>query len=219
MKYRNDQDIKKDVVDAMYWDDRVNAADVKVDVLNGKVHLTGSLPTFNARFAAVNDTWMVNGVKGVKNLVTVSPNYQVPSDEDIRKRIEEMLVWNPDINSNKINVSVLNGTVILSGSVSAYWKKARAENLAMDVNGVIDIKNDLTIVPTESVKDTDIAREIETALFRNAYVDADNVTVKVEKGKVRLTGEQSSWHARDRAKEVASYTSGVTEVENDILVS
>ena len=219
MPKRLDEEIKLDVVDAIYWDDRVNAADVKVDVVNGEVSLGGSLATFGARMAAQEDAWSVEGVRTVNNALTVSPTHEVPSDDEIHERLSDTLLWSSDIDSTKVNISVLSGTVNLTGSVSALWKKDRVDQLVAGIDGVTQIKNDLTIVPTKSYVDIEIARDIETALHRNIYVDAEDVTVQVSNGAARLTGEQPTWYARDIAGETAALTSGVLNVTNEIAVA
>jgi osmotically-inducible protein OsmY len=67
--------------------------------------------------------------------------------------------------------------------------------------------------------DKDIAQDIESALERNQYVDAENVTVKVEDGKVTLTGTVSSYYARGTAYDAAAFTLGVLQVDNHIVVT
>ena len=59
--------IKKDITDQLYWDDRVDAAEVDIHVSDGKVELSGTVPTFNALRAAEMDAYTVPGVKEVKN--------------------------------------------------------------------------------------------------------------------------------------------------------
>lgn len=43
-----DVKLKKDVVDSLYWDSRVDASRIKVDVADGKVTLTGTLSDHTA---------------------------------------------------------------------------------------------------------------------------------------------------------------------------
>jgi len=64
---RIDENIKRDVVDQLYWDSRVNAADIKVTVFDGVVTLSGFVNTSNARYSAASDTWMSEGVTEVNN--------------------------------------------------------------------------------------------------------------------------------------------------------
>ncbi|MBN1261138.1 MAG: BON domain-containing protein [Anaerolineae bacterium] len=126
------------------------------------------------------------------------------------------MLWNPDIYSLDIDVSVSNGVLTLEGTVDAYWKKWKAENLLSDLRGVISITNHLVVVPGDGFTDKAIAADIESALKRNQYVDAEDITVKVEEGHVTLTGSAPTYYARMRARSAAMNAPGVIEVENEI---
>lgn len=218
---RRDEDIKKDVVDQIYWDNRVNAADVKVDVLNGQVTLSGSVPSLTARSNAIADAWVIDGVQNVFDRLTVFyPNdFEVPTDEEIRESVENSLRWNVDIYSADIEIYVEGGIATLKGTVDAYWKKWKAEDLASGVRGVIEVKNELTIVSSGRWLDRDIAIDIEEALDRNPSIDSEDITVKVEDGKVIMTGVVPSWYVRSQAENVARHTAGVVEVDNSLQVT
>ena len=218
---RLDENIKADLVDELYWDDKVDASDVKVEVSDGKVILSGTVPNYSARTAALNDAWMIDGVIEVHNflIVQLPSTFTIPSDAEIESGADLTLDWNPVIDTDDIDVSVADGVVRLDGSVDAYWKRWKAEDLVSDLKGVIDVENHLTVVPEGDFLARDIASDIESALERNLYVDAEKVTVKVEDGKATLTGTVPSYYARGRAYSAAAYTPGVVEVDNNILVT
>jgi osmotically-inducible protein OsmY len=217
---RTDEQIKKDVVDQLYGDHRVDAAEVQVEVQSGEVTLTGAVPNLTARNAATADAWEIAGVKRVINLLTVRfpATFSVPSDESIEESAQVMLASNPAVYGDAIEVSVTRGVLRLKGTVDAYWKRWKAENVVSDLSGVRDVENRLTVVPTESRFDTQIAEEIVAALVRNLHIDPDRVTVKVEHGKVRLTGSVETYYGRARAYEAVANTAGVIEIDNDIVV-
>ncbi len=105
----------------------------------------------------------------------------------------------------------------LEGNVDSYWKRWKAEDLISELIGVIDVENHLTIVPTDDFMDKEIAKDIEKALDRNLYVDAENITVKVNQGEVTLTGTTPTNYARSKAFSAAAFTPGVIDVENEII--
>jgi hyperosmotically inducible protein len=217
---RTDEEIKRDVVDHLYWDHSVDAAEVKVEVAEGEVTLTGTVDNYAAGSAAVADARSVNGVNGVKDLLAVSfpPTYTVPMDDEIQSNAKNALAWNPAVYSFDIDVSVANGIVQLEGTVDAYWKRYTAENVVSGLRGVIDVVNKLAVVPTEEVTDRLIAEDIEAALDRNVYVNTEEVTVKVENGIVTLTGSVPTWHSGETAHDVAAYTLGVKDVQNYLTI-
>ncbi|MBS3752805.1 MAG: BON domain-containing protein [Anaerolineales bacterium] len=217
---RKDETIKKEVVDQLYWDNRVDADDVTVHVDNGVVTLKGTVPTHGARSSAVTDTWMIDGVTSVEDQIDVelAPTVEIPTDAEVRNNIQNILSWNTDIDIMDIDVSVEGGVVTLEGTVDEYWKKWKAVELVSDVSGVIDVLDEMTVVPTGSFIDKDIAETINDALDRNLYIDAEDITVEVEHGKVTLTGVVPTNFVRSKAGDIASYTAGVIDVHNNLVV-
>jgi hyperosmotically inducible protein len=217
---RTDEQIKRDIVDELYWDPRVDASDVKIEVADGQATLTGTVPTYTAREAAATAAWGIAGVKDVTNLMTVRfpATFDVPTDAQIKSEAQRRLTWNPDVYSMDIDVSVTRGVITLEGTVDAYWKRWRVENLVSQVQGVVDVKNYLAVVPSDSFIDKDIATDIEAALERSLYVDAEAATVEVEDGRVTLTGTVPTYYGRARAYDAAVNTPGVVAVDNNITV-
>ena len=62
-----DEQIKKAVVDMLYWDNRVDASNIDVEVTDGAVTLRGTVPSYTIKEAALFDAWKVIGVKKVDN--------------------------------------------------------------------------------------------------------------------------------------------------------
>jgi osmotically-inducible protein OsmY len=217
----NAKKIKGDIRSQLIWDDRVNAADIHIEVNPaGWVKLTGTVPGYNARRAAQQDAWMIAGVSAVDNELTVHYPKEIilPSDSELVEMVQSRLKWDSSIDESHIEVRVDNGEVMLEGSVPAYWKKTDAEDLALGVKGVLGVKNHLTVVPTEKASDREIAKDIETALERSLNVDAGPVNVKVENGEVTLSGKVASGTAFRAAYEISLYTTGVTEVDNQLII-
>jgi osmotically-inducible protein OsmY len=217
---RTDEEVKKDIVDELYWDGRVDASDVKVEVFDGDVTLSGTVPNYRAHNAADEDAWAMSGVRYVRNNLTVKypAGVTVPTDAEISSNIENILLWQPNIDSTDINVIVENGWVILRGSVDALWKKARAEELVLGLSGVLGITNELAIVPTKDYADQAIAEDIESAMERNYTIDQNSVDVKVENGRVTLTGSVDSLAAFRRAQRIVQNTLGVVTVDNKLAI-
>ena len=217
-----DQDqIINDVKDQLVWDAQVDATDIDVSVdENGVVTLTGTVPSFSAQRAARLDAWSVLGVTGVNSELTVTypEAITLPSDDEIESNVENVLLWNASVDSTDIDVGVTAGVVTLEGSVSSFWRKLRAEDLAEDVVGVISVTNNLAVVPTESYVDADIATDIVDSLERKAAVNADNVNIRVEEGRVTLSGTVPSFNAWSLAYDSARFTAGVIDVEDELTI-
>jgi osmotically-inducible protein OsmY len=68
-----DERIRRSIVDQLFWDDRVNAADIDVDVSGGWVILVGKVATNQVRTAADQMVLTIQGVQGVSNDLVVRP--------------------------------------------------------------------------------------------------------------------------------------------------
>lgn len=217
---RNDEDVKVDVAKQLKWDARIDASDVSITVDNGNVKLDGHVPTMTAKSAAFDDAYLVDGVLSVSNNldVEIPSTKAMPTDAEIKDNVVTALSINSDVESYKIDVSVDKGWVTLEGTVNAYWEKVSAENEVLDVNGVLGVSNNLGVVPTESYLDKNIAEDIISALERNVHVNADDIDVKVEDGKVTLDGTVKTYTAKNAAFDSALYTPGVITVNNRIIV-
>jgi osmotically-inducible protein OsmY len=220
MAARTDEAIKKEVIDQLYWDDRVDASEINVTVDTGTVELEGNVGSYSAKGAASTDAWAIEGVSTVDNKLNVKypETFEVPSDDEIKTNIETSLSLNLSIDISDIDVSVTAGIVTLEGSVDAYWKKVRAASIASGITGVLDIINKLTIVPSENFIDKDIAQDIIDSISRNYKVNVDNVDVKVEDGKVILSGTVDDWSAYRAAMDAAEFTAGVIDVDDNLII-
>lgn len=215
-----DEDTKKKIVDTLYWDDRVDASRIDVEVSGGCATLRGTASSYSAKQAAVRDVRRTAGVTDVVDEIEIEhpTGEEVPSDEELRTSIMDLLKWNPDIESDDVEVNVYERIVTLEGTVGAYWKKMRGEELISYFAGVREIKNHLTVVPSQDVQDRTVASEINEALERDSLASADDVTVEVENGVVTLTGSVSNWVKREAAVSAALNTAGVVEVVDELVV-
>jgi osmotically-inducible protein OsmY len=215
---RTDEEIKKNLIDQLYWDSRVDASRITVEVNTGKVKLSGTVPSYWARRNAERDAWAMPGVIVVDNQIHVGGLATTPSDDEIWSDIETVFRWNPDINEADIKVSVEGGWVTLEGTVDTLWQKYRAEDLATDVRGILGITNKLSVVPTEDIVDEKMAGEIVAALDRDVNVDINSVDVRVENGVVTLSGTVPTWKARLDAYEKAVFTKGVIDINDNLVI-
>jgi osmotically-inducible protein OsmY len=212
----SDEEIKKQIIDQLYWDNRIDASNIAVTVQDGEVTLEGTVPTYAARIETFSDVWKVKGIRKVKNRLHVTYKPPVPTDKTIERNIRSLLMMNSTIESSDVNVSVYSGKVTLQGSVATVWERLKVENITADVRGVRNIKNEIVVVPGEKIHDELIAMEIVESLRRDVDVDVDSITVSVEDGVVTLSGTVPDWQARMAALEAALFTAGVRRIDNNI---
>lgn len=220
MSVQKEINIQSEVIAELTWDDRVDARNIDVEVDGGEVTLTGTVPTYSQKHAAELDAWIVNGVRTVNNQIIIEfpEDFEVPSDSQIRANVEASFMSNSLVDSTKITVKVAAGVVTLEGTQETFYEKAKAEDISLDVRGVVDVKNQITVVPSEKVTDESIADTIISRLKRSAFVNASNVNVTVQNGIVSVSGKVDDWSAYKIALDSARYTMGVIDVIDKLRI-
>ena len=215
-----DEQIKKAVVEMLYWDNRVDASDIHVEVNDGVVTFTGTVPSYGTKETSLFVAWKVPGVRKVNNnsFVKFPTTTKILTDSQIEESIRKQLEWNDSTSRENIQVTVNKGEVSLEGHVDAYWKMFRAQKLASDVIGVVDIDNKLTVVPTENIEDQVIATNIINAIDRSNLLKTEDIDVKVKHGIVTLSGTLPTRSLGEAALEFAYNTIGVKEVKDRLHV-
>lgn len=139
---RTDEDIAEAAVRALEWDAFLPPGKVKATVSKGWVTLEGSVEWQYQREEAERVIRRISGVKGITNLITVRPS---TSPSDLKKKIEEALVRNAQIDAGKIEVEVQGGKAILRGSVRSWAEKQEAERVAWSAPGITEVQNLITV--------------------------------------------------------------------------
>jgi osmotically-inducible protein OsmY len=215
-----DELLKKDITRRLYWDDRIDASNIKVIVKKGYAYLNGTVNSYNSIQIALSNAANVRGVKDVINELTVEvvSNLRITSTQ-LEESVKSILQWSPEFRKNPIGISVNKGVITLKGNVNAYWKKKKAENLLSNLSGIVDIKNQITVVLSDKVIDKKIAKDIMRSLKRDSRINPDTINVVVDKGTVILTGKVSTWFERKAAYESTLFTKGVKDIKDKIEVS
>jgi osmotically-inducible protein OsmY len=215
---RTDEEIQRDVLEELKWDSRVQPNEIGVAVKDSIVALTGWVDSYLKKISAEEAAHRVPGVKAVVNDIEVRlPGSAERTDADLAKAVIDALKWDAAIPADKIDVTVSKGWVTLKGEVDYAFHKREAERVVERIAGVKGVTN--LIVVRSHPSPTDLKERIEQALIRNAETDARNITVEVQGSKVILRGTVRSYAEKVAAEETAWESPGVTDVENDIVVS
>jgi osmotically-inducible protein OsmY len=213
----DDTELQQRVIDELAFEPSVNAAHIGVAVKNGIVTLTGHVTSYAEKYAAENAAKRVQGVRAVVNELEVKlPGSSERTDEDIAEAAVAALKANTLVPDDKIKLTVENGWVTLEGEVEWHYQKTAAEDAVRNITGVRGVTNLITVKP--NVTPSEIKRKIEDAFKRTAELDASNIQVEVDGGKVVLRGKVRSWAEREAAEREAWSAPGVWSVENYIAV-
>lgn len=71
------------------------------------------------------------------------------SDREVKSLVVERLKVNPHTKDHDLRVDVKQGVVVLGGQVPSWLAKRAAGDDAWDTAGVVDVSNQLEIVPSE----------------------------------------------------------------------
>jgi osmotically-inducible protein OsmY len=142
------------------------------------------------------------------------------TDLELKKKVEEELIFEPSVNAAEIGIAVKNGIVTLSGYIPSFWEKYAAERAATRVAGVKAVVNEIEVrLPTSSERtDEDIARAAVNALTWSVSVPSDRIKVKVSKGWITLEGTADWQFQKAAAEKTVRGLIGVRGISNLIDV-
>lgn len=211
----DDKAIREAVEAELDWTPEVNAAHIGVSVDGGRVMLSGLVDSIAEQTAAAKAAFRVNGVTGVENDLAVRRDPGSYADADIQQSVDRILEWTSGVPSS-IKATVHQRTVVLTGEADWNYQRVAAGKAVGRVFGVEHVDNRITLKRRPSADDT--AERIKNAFVRNATLDANTITVKVNGSEVTLSGTVHSWAEKKQAGLTAWSSPNVTDVKNDIIV-
>jgi osmotically-inducible protein OsmY len=216
MKESNEE-LQKDVQDAIKWEPLLNPAEIGVTAKDGVITLTGTVDSYAKKLEAEDAAKSVKGVKAVivKLEIKFNDGWVKKDDSEIADEIIKAAKWNWEIPEDKIKAKVENGWVTLDGVVDFNYQREAIEDLVKNHSGITGVTNNITIEESEDQVEKE---DIERALRRNWFIDDSGIEVRVSNHDVILTGIVESWYERDKAERIAWNALGVWSVDNQLVV-
>jgi osmotically-inducible protein OsmY len=140
------------------------------------------MPSQNARTLVL--LGVVIGLLGSLGMAPVS----TASDRELRERITVQTHHDKRLEGTRVRVLVQDRHVVLSGTVSLYSQKMLYEHIVWRTPGVVEVDNDIRVVPRLPVEDAEIAEHIHTVLKGHPRFQHAEITVHVTQGAVSLSG-------------------------------
>jgi osmotically-inducible protein OsmY len=214
---RNDSDIERDVEAELRWVPEVDETDIAVKATNGTVALTGFAHSYFEKYQAERAAKRVKGVAAVANDIEVRlTSRDQLSDPEVARNVAAAVRTALPWAHEQVKAIVQNGCVTLEGVLDWEFQREDVGRIVRLQRGVKSAVNAITLRPR--VIPSDIKRKIQSALLRDAQVDADHISVEAHDGTVVLEGKVRSWAEREEAQRTAWAAPGVLQVKNHIEV-
>lgn len=164
---KSDTELQKDVSEELKGEPRVRDGEIGIAVSRGVVTLTGTVPDYAQRRAAVKAVERVAGVRAVAQELEVKvPDAFHRSDTDLAHQVVTALAWDIEVPHEKIKARVENGWVTLEGEVDWQYQRNSAERAVRYLTGINGVSNQLQLKAQASPYD--VAQHIKAALHRSA---------------------------------------------------
>ena len=152
--------------------------------------------------------------------------------QDVTNARQESQIWttyalSPFLRANDLKVSVHEGKATLTGNVEESVNKDLAEQIALGVDGIKDVDNQIKIQPDytpparsygEVIDDASITSAVKSKLVWSKNTEGLTANVETKRGKVTLVGSADSAATKDLAGKLAMGTRGVMSVDNQLVV-
>lgn len=216
-KMKNNEELQKDVQNAIKYEPLLNAAEIGVIAKNGIITLTGIVDSYSKKLQAEDAAKKVSGVKAViEKIEILFGGTGQRSDEEIAVEILNVLKWNWEVPDSLIKVKVEDGWVTLEGDLHWNYQRQSVKKVVSNVEGVKGVTNYIKIKP--ETNDEIEKKNIENALERNWAINDINIKVSVTGNKVTLNGKVESFYQKDEAERIAWNATGVSSVENNLYI-
>ncbi|MES2664375.1 MAG: BON domain-containing protein [Pseudomonadota bacterium] len=184
-----------------------------------------SLQAFSLKlfFVGILNVFLLNNLAFAEDSLTQNIN-------DARR---EAQIWttyalNRNLQASELSVTVHGNKATLSGKVEEGVSKELAEQIALGVEGISSIDNQIVVdadytsnsKPTKNraygkkIEDFTISATIKSKLLWSKHADGLSVAVDTKDGVVTLSGTAQTDAARDLAEQLANNTAGVVSVNN-----
>jgi len=214
---KNNEDLQKDVQDAIKWEPLLNAAEIGVTAKDGVITLTGIVDSYDKKIQAEDAAKSVAGVKAVVEKIEIQySSMGIKGDNEIADDILNTFNWNWEFPNDKVNVKVEDGWVTLEGELIWNFQKEAAKKSVSKVIGVKGVTNNITI--KSETNDSIEKKDIERALKSNWSISEREIIVEVSGNIVTLNGTVHSLYQKDQAGRIAWNAPGIWKVNNELVI-
>jgi osmotically-inducible protein OsmY len=198
--------------------------DIKIESKNGAVTLTGIVSAEYHKSLAQETMTGLPGVKSVDNRLEIKGAPPTANSDDwLRDKVKMTLLFHRSVSATKTEVDVKDGIVTLRGQATSQAQKELTTEYARDVEGVKDVKNDMTLYQTSKkarrtmgakIDDASITAQVKMALLLHRSTSALSTTVATKHGVVTVGGKAKNTAEKDLVTKLVDDVNGVKSVKN-----
>jgi osmotically-inducible protein OsmY len=142
-------------------------------------------------------------------------------------KVKTTLLFHRNVSASKTDVFVQNGVVSLRGEAVNLAQKELTGEYAKDVEGVKEVKNEMTLartptIPTEPqvdrIDDASITAQVKASLLSHRSTSALKTKVQTRDGVVTLSGSAKNEAEKSLVTKLVSDINGVISVVNNMTV-
>ena len=201
---------------------------IKTVSKDGVVTLTGTVAESSHKSLAEDTVESLPGVKSVDNRLTVKGVKQEEhSDGWISTKVKSTLLFHRNVSAHGTDVYVKDGVVSLRGEVANSAQRELTAEYAKDVEGVKEVKNELTIAKGpkdkmekagDKIDDASITAQVKSSLMSHRSTSAVKTKIKTTDGVVTVTGVAKNAAEKSLVTKLVNDINGVTSVVNNMTV-
>jgi osmotically-inducible protein OsmY len=204
------------VIDELRSTPDIDSSLITVSVSRGAVTLNGEVSTFPEKRHAERAALRVRGVNAVAEQISVRDLWSSGTDALIAEHVNKTLAQAVDVPAGCVTATVHHRQVTLSGTTQWQFQRAACLRAVRSLHGVVSVINEIEVRLAFTVQD--VHEAITAALMRRAESQGNEVVVTAADGDITLTGRVHTWAERHEAELTAWAASGVTNVNNLLLI-
>lgn len=154
----------------------------------------------------------------------------------VESKLKTALMLNKHLDTLDIDISVENNVATLAGEVHSDIERELAENIALGIEGIDSVKNNLKVTATPAatahqtpptnarrsfsqyVSDVSTTAAIKTELLASKNVEGLEIDVDTYNGVVTLSGTVNTSAQKDLAQAIAAKQDDVKNIVNKIAI-
>jgi hyperosmotically inducible periplasmic protein len=149
------------------------------------------------------------------------------SDAWLRDKVKANLLFYRSVSAGNTEVDVKDGIVTLRGKASSQPQKDLTTECAQDIDGVKEVRNEMTVSKIskktdrtvgEKIDDASITAQVKMALLLHRSTSALSTRVATKSGVVTLSGKTRNATEKEMVTKLVKDIKGVKRVKNRMII-